>query len=461
MKYSLSLSGKQHKELKAHLFADDLESAALIFCHQAIGKNQIKIIAYEIILIDDKECKRTKTNIIWPVDKYLSSKKIEEIDKNKLSIITIHSHPKGCDNFSQIDNDNDRILFSSINNWFDDNRVNGSAVMLPSGNIFGRIVNKEGKFIPLSYISIAGSSIKILQHKKQDQDVKVPLFAKRITQTFGKGTFSILQNIKVGVVGCSGTGSIIIELLARNCIGNLVIVDPDVVEEKNLNRILNTSMENAQNLSAKVEVLEKAITDIKLGTKTEIHQLTTNNNKVISALKECDVLFGCVDSAIGRYHLDCLSSAYLIPYFDVGVALNSDKKGNVSQAFMASHYVEPAKSSLLSRGVYTSEQVSAESLKVSNPDHYEQQKKEGYIAGVEEDRPAVISINMQAACMAFNDFMARIHNYRIDNNSDFDIQRMSLTHGYYEHQKDSNTIHPLFLKDLGKADQSNLLKSIC
>ncbi len=460
MKHSLSLSGQQHKELKTHLFTDDLESVALIFCHQSIGKNQIKLVASEIILIDDKQCKRTKTNIIWPIDKYLSSQKIEEIDKNKLSLITVHSHPKGCDDFSQIDDDNDKTLFSSVNNWFDDNRINGSAVMLPDGHIFGRIVNKASKFIPLLYISIAGSSIKILKHK-QDTGSQVPAFAKRIAQTFGKGTFAILQNIKVGVVGCSGTGSIIIELLARNCIGKLVIIDPDVIEEKNLNRILNTSMNDAKKSNSKVEVLEQAIKKMGLGTKTETHQLTTNNNKVISALKECDVLFGCVDSAIGRYHLDCLAAAYLIPYFDVGVALNADKKGNVSQAFMASHYIEPAKSSLLSREVYTSEQVSAESLKEHNSVHYQQQKKEGYIIGVDEDQPAVISINMQAACMAFNDFMARIHHYRIDDNSEFDIQRMSLTHGYYEHKKDNNTIHPLFLKDLGKADQSNLLKSIC
>lgn len=459
MKYSFSLSGIQYQALKNHLFVDDFESVALIFCHCAEGKNQTKLVAFEMVLIADKDCDRTATGITWHTEKHFSPARIEKIDKDKLSLVTIHSHPCGFNEFSKLDDNNDKVLFSSVNNWFDDSRPNGSTIMLPDGYIFGRVVTDKGKFIPFSHISIAGSSIKILRHKSKDN--AVPEFAKRIAQTFGKGTFSILRRLKVGVVGCSGTGSIIVELLARNCIGQLIIIDPDVVEKKNLNRILNTSMSSAEYAQPKVEILKKAIEKMGLETKVSAYQSTTYDKKVISALKECDVLFGCVDSATGRYHLDCLASAYLIPYFDIGVGLYADKKGSIYEALMVSHYIEPATSSLLSREVYTSEQVSAEGLKAQNPNHYEQQKKEGYITGIDENQPAVISVNMQASCMAFNDFLARIHNYRLDDNNDFDIQKMSLTHGYYEHQKSNVSIHPLFVKNLGKADQSDLLKSIC
>ena len=458
MNYSLSLSGIQQQKLKKHLLSDNLESAALIFCHHAKSKNQTKLIAFEITLIADQDCYRTATYITWQTKKYLSLKHIEKTDKEGLSIVTIHSHPSGFNDFSKLDDDNDKILFSSVNNWFDDNRPNGSAIMLPNGDIFGRVVNKKSKFISFSHVSIAGSSIKILRHKQKNS--KIPEFAQRIIQTFGKGTFSVLNQLKVGIVGCSGTGSIVIELLARNCIGEIVIVDPDVVEQKNLNRILNTSITDAQQAQPKVEVLKKAITKIGLKTNVEVYQETTYNKEVITALKECDVLFGCVDSAVGRYHLDCLASAYLIPYFDIGVGLYADKNGNISQAIMVSHYIEPAVSNLLSREVYTSEQVSAENLKTKNPTHYQQQKKEGYITGIDEDQPAVISLNMQASCLAFNDFLARIHNYRLDDNNEFNIQRMSLTHGYYKNETSVNNVHPLFVKDLGKGDKSNLLKFI-
>ena len=460
MKYVLSLSGKQHKELQTHLFQKDgLESIALIFCHSGIGNEKTKLVAYKIILISDDECERNATNIIWNTEKHLSPEIIEEMDNSGLCLMTIHSHPGGFNDFSKVDDDSDKILFTSVNNWFDDNRPNGAAIMLPDGHIFARIIDRKGKFIPLSHVSIAGSEIKILRHKQKSGSI--PAFAKRISQTFGKGTFSMLSQLRVGVVGCSGTGSIMIELLARNGIGELVIVDPDEVEQKNLNRILNTSMEDAKRARPKVEVLKKAIEKMGLRTKVSIYQSYTCDAAVIAGLKVCDVLFGCVDSAIGRYHLDCLSSAYLIPYFDVGVGLYADKKGGISQAMVATHYIEPAATSLLSREGYTNEQVSAESLKINNSAYYEQRKNEGYIAGVDEDQPAVLSVNMQASCLAFNDFMARIHNYRLDDNYEFNIQRMSLTHGCYEHEEGVNEIHPLFDRDVGKADESSLVKSIC
>ncbi len=39
--------------------------------------------------------------------------------------------------------------------------------------------------------------------------------------------------------------------------------------------------------------------------------------------------------------------------------------------------------------------------------------------------------------MNVNDFLARVHGYRLDDNSKFDIQRMSLTHSYYQNQEDN------------------------
>ena len=458
MKYSLSLNGSQYNKLKKHLLSDHLESVALILCNQSKSKSQTKLITSEVILIPNDICKRTEFNITWPFEKYFTPRQIEKMEKEKLSLMTVHSHPKGYEDFSNLDNSNDEVLFSSVNNWFDDKRPNGSSIMLPNGHLFGRVFNDGEGFVSLSHISIAGSSIKILKHEKKDNNV--PEFGKRIAQTFGTGTFSILKQLKIGVVGCSGTGSIVIELLARNCIGELVIVDPDIIEQKNLNRVLNATLSDAKRLCSKVGVLKKAIQELGMGTKVSDYQSTTSDKEVISALKNCDILFGCVDSAIGRYHLDCISSAYIIPYFDVGVRIDADKEGGVSQAIMTAHYIEPGQSNLLSRGAYTSEQVREESLKMQNPAYYEQQKKEGYIIGQDEDQPAVISINMQAACMSFNDFIARIHNHRLDSNCDFSIQQISLTHGYYRHERDNQGIHPVFSKNFAKADQSELLKLI-
>ena len=263
----------------------------------------------------------------------------------------------------------------------------------------------------------------------------------------------------MGVVGCSGTGSIIIELLVRNCVGELVIVDNDVVEEKNLNRIINSTMSSARKKWPKVSTIKQAIRSIGLNTKVEAVQGLTDVPEVVRTLVDCDVIFGCVDSAFGRYHLDCLASAYLIPYFDVGVNLEADGKGGITAADAVSHYIHPEGDSLLSRGVYTMEQVTAENWQRTDPAYYQQQRMAGYLAAVGEEQPAVMSVNMQAACMAFNDFMARIHRYRFDDNREFASQRFRLVHGHHENTVDKEIPHSLLKKYMGTGDGSLLVKN--
>ena len=83
----------------------------------------------------------------------------------------------------------------------------------------------------------------------------------------------------------------------------------------------------------------------------------------------------------------------------------------------------------------------------------------GYLAPVDEDQPAVLSINMQAACMAINDFLSRIHRYRLDKYREFSTQRVRMVHGHYEYEPDSMEPHPLFRNHIGAGDASLLVRN--
>jgi tRNA A37 threonylcarbamoyladenosine dehydratase len=81
----------------------------------------------------------------------------------------------------------------------------------------------------------------------------------RTVQAFGERTYQNLSEMTVGVVGCSGTGSPVIEQLTRLGIRKLVLVDPDIVEKKNLNRIINTTISDAKKQKPKVIAIADAI----------------------------------------------------------------------------------------------------------------------------------------------------------------------------------------------------------
>ena len=453
----LALTERCHEAIFKHLFpGDGLEAAAVLLCNQGTGKQYQRLVVSDILCLPHRLAERKEKFISWPFGDHLPPDKISDIDRRGQSIVTIHSHPNGYARFSEIDDQNDRELFASVCNWFDDSRPNGSAIMLPNGTVKARTVDVRGNFSDMPAVSVVGDDIRIW---KSDKQRKQTAYHSKMSQTFGQGTLDLLRTMRVGVVGCSGTGSIIIELLVRNCVKELVIVDDDILEEKNLNRIVNGTMDDAGRKQPKVLALKRAIQKIGMETNVEAYQGLTDSPEVVEALVDCDVIFGCMDSAFGRYHLDCLASAYLIPYFDVGVHLEADGKGGITAADAVSHYVHPEGTSLLSRGAYTMEQVTAENWHRKDPAYYQQQRVAGYLAAVGEEQPAVMSVNMQAACMAFNDFMARIHAYRFDDNREFGTQRFRLVHGSYENDTDTGSPHPLLKRYRGMGDGSLLVRN--
>lgn len=76
----------------------------------------------------------------------------------------------------------------------------------------------------------------------------------------GPAATDTLQKSTVMVVGCGAVGSFAIEALARTGVGNLVLIDSDVIEESNINRQLFAL--NSTINQPKVDVAASRIRDI-------------------------------------------------------------------------------------------------------------------------------------------------------------------------------------------------------
>lgn len=352
----------------------------------------------------------------------------ERISQSDLAIIKIHSHPEGYERFSDVDDRSDHEFFESVFGWSNCDEPHASAVMLPEGKIFGRMFFPDLRHEPIDCISIAGD---IIHHYKKINNVVIDEFALRTVQAFGEKTYRALRELTVGVVGCSGTGSPLIEQLVRLGVGKIVLIDPDTVEFKNLNRILHTTTQNAEFHAPKVEVISKAIREIGLGTKIKSFQKNLyDGTEPLKSLINCDAVFGCMDSVDGRHLLNQLCSFYLIPYFDLGIKLQADGNGGVDKICGTVHYIQPGKSSLLSRGLYNMEEVRAAGQYRQNSEEYERLKKQAYIKNVSVHNPAVISVNMQIASHAVNEFLNRIHPYKSEKPSQYAASTIDITDGY-------------------------------
>lgn len=451
MSLQLRISGIHHEILKHHLLPKDgSEAVAVALCGRHATNHGLILMVHDLTLIPHNECyTRERDLLCWPTERVVPY--FERISKSDLAILKIHSHPGGYEKFSDTDDRSDHEFFDSVFGWAMNNELHASAVMLPGGEIFGRFFFDDLHHEPIDQVSIAGDVIHC--YKRQNRHV-VGEFALRTIQAFGERTYTALQSLTVGVVGCSGTGSPLIEQLVRLGVGKIVLIDPDTVELKNLNRILHTTVANAKNHSPKVEVIARAIKEMGLGTRTEIYQANLYNDiRVLKSLITCDIVFGCMDSVDGRHLLNQLCSFYLMPYFDLGVKLEADGKGGIEKICGTVHYIQPGKSSLLTRGQYSMEDVRAAGQYRQNQDEYEMLKKEAYIKNVNVNNPAVISVNMHIASNAVNEFLNRMHPYKSGTPDQYAASTIDITEGYIVNVQESDFNSDAYLrKRIGRGD---------
>lgn len=435
MQYQLRISGKHYNNLKQHLLpGDGKEAVAFALCGRHENEDFSILLIHKLLLLRYTECERAVDSIKWKTEQIIPF--LEEAAKSKMAVLKIHSHPGGFSQFSEIDDLSDNELFKSVFGWCDGEGVHGSLVLLPNDKLFGRAFLSNLENVPFQKISIAGDSIKIIDKNTIE---KTDDFSLRTIQAFGDGTYAILKGLKIGIIGCSGTGSPTIEQLVRLGVGNLVIIDPDIIENKNLNRILNSKKKDAELKRYKVDVIKEAIKDMNLGTSV----ITFNKNlfdsrEALDDLIKCDIIFGCVDSIDGRNLISQLTNFFLIPFFDLGVRLLADGKGGISNIVGSIHYIQPGLSTLMSRGLYNSDQLYAAGLLRQDPIEFERMIKQDYIQNAEVDRPAVISINMQISSMAINEFLNRIHDYKNETSDKYAHVLMNFCEGNIENSPESS-----------------------
>jgi hypothetical protein len=454
MKYALRMTEMQHGTLRSHLFPGDAnEAVALLLCGRRKGEARHVFTVQKVVPVPYEVCDRRPDRITWPTD--LVESLLREAFRKEQAVVKVHSHPTDYRRFSEVDDRSDKDLFTSITSFLNDELQHASVVMLPDGGLFGRAVGDEGKIAgPLGSIMVVGQDLRIWSARQHDGPDG---FALRHAQAFGEGTISMLRTLSIAIVGCSGTGSIVAEQLARLGVGRLVLVDPDVVEEKNLNRIVNSGKEDVYLARPKVHVLASSIA--RMGLNQEVLPVAANliSPDVVRKVAECDVVFGCMDGAEGRHMLNRLATFYVLPYFDVGVRIDADGRGGIDSIAGAVHYLQPGLSSLLSRGSYDMKRVEAEEIRRTDLELYRRQVKEGYLRGVEEDRPAVISVNMFFAALAVNELLARLHRYRNLPNEHFAYLGGSLSEMQFYPESEAATCAVL-QRHVGRGDVVPLLE---
>jgi hypothetical protein len=419
---TLAFAGATHTRVRRHLFpGDGCEAAAILLCTKPPKTLRNRLLVRDALVVPHEACARRDPDLItWPGT--WIEQAIDAAEGDDLALILIHSHPGGLFAFSEVDDASDRNVIPGLFHAL--GPLHGSAVMTPDGAVRARLYAPDMHRSPVDLVSVGGDDLLFFWN----ETTGVPSMSGR-PLAFTTPMTTELKRLTAVVIGVSGTGSIVAEQAARLGFGRVVLIDFDRIEPRNLNRILNATSRDAATRALKVEMFAEAIRSHRGDDVAVPVSASVATREAVLAASAADVLFCCVDTLEARQIADLIASTFLIPLIDMGVVIPVRRAGAgaaIADVVGRVDFVQPAGSSLLDRGVYSPESLRAEYLRQTSPDAHRHELEAGYIKGVIEEAPAVITLNMRTAATAMNEFIARAYPFRLDANARYARTQFSL-----------------------------------
>lgn len=419
--YSATLQQRHLERLKALLLRDDgKEHAAYVFfssadiqrdpwdreSHEKFLSANVREIPSEDIVSADS------VHVSWLTDSYV--KALRDAEANCHTVAIVHSHPNGFPEFSKQDDENEQDLVELAVNRNGAGTKLISLVLTGENELFGRVwlhPSKRG-WEKLRTIKAWGNDLRFwFSGSEAVQSSKI---LARQALAFGNALNSDLKRMRIGVVGCGGTGSALAMILARLGVGQIALFDNDIVEASNLNRLHGASQCDADAMKPKVNVVAEHIAQMGLGVRSVPFEGWVGDKRNRDALRSCDVIFGCTDDHDGRMYLSRLAYYYLVPVIDMGLSIDVSDSDPPEIETMDGRVtiLGPENPCLVCAGLVDPEIARAEALKRENPDEYEKLKREAYVFGEGNPAPAVVTFTTEVACMAVNELLQRMVGFR-------------------------------------------------
>ncbi len=239
----------------------------------------------------------------------------------------------------------------------------------------------------------------------------------RQSLVFGEAGQETLRRMRVAVVGAGGVGMLIVQALTRLGVGELVVVDPDVVAKSNLSRLPEATMRDAGEPNGvfgrllrrmglvkprlKVEVAGRIARGANPHVKVQEVPDDIANDRIAKLLLDCDFIFLAADTMLARDVVNQIAYQYLIPTLQIGSKVVLDPSDrHVLDVFGVVRSIGTSRGCLRCNGLVDVAKLTEESLASD-----EQRQNQRYVDDPDVDAPSVITINAMSTGWAVNDFM--------------------------------------------------------
>jgi len=310
--------------------------------------------------------------------------------REQLSVIFAHTHPfaEGTPSFSAIDREGEKHLAAFMSRRVPN--IEHAALVVGPDGCSGR---RLGQLESVAVIQLGGN-IELLFDPSESFGL-ADRWDRQI-RAFGSKGQAAVQRARVVIVGTGGTGSVVAQQLAYLGVSDFFLIDPDVVDESNLNRLVGATPPDVG--TPKTSVVARLIERINPQARVKNFRHDVTDIEIAEKLIGRDAIFGCTDSHSSRAILNQLAYQYYVPLFDVGVGIVVSQ-GRVTRISGRVQMAAPGLACLVCAGVIDSVAVRRE---LQSP---LQRAADPYVTGQNEPQPAVISLNSTVASLAVTMFM--------------------------------------------------------
>ena len=395
---SLALTEGMLGDLRAVILtADGAENFAVLLCAPATTAEGIRLLTRELVPTP-ATAYRERLDYHLEIAPAFLNMVVDRALVTGLHPVLVHSHPGSREaQYSTSDDFGERRLVPVMHQLLPGRHV--ASLLVTPYDIRGRTLH-DGRFTPLTSVDVIGGRVEVFEpppsRERASSEVPTDEAYDRQARAISAAGMRRIHRLRVAVVGAGGTGSAVLEQLARLGVRDITIVDPDVLEVSNLSRIWGSRPDDAKQGRPKVEVLAQHLRAITPGLTVRALRASVVRQSVLAELRDRDLVFGCTDNHWSRAVLNRFAHQYLVPLADMGVRLDA-RAGMVSAAAGQVTLAGPGLSCLRCSGLIDPERVRVESMPL---DQRAALTREGYIAGADDPAPAVISLNTTVASMA-------------------------------------------------------------
>src|SRR2546425_2251487 len=338
------------------------------------------------------------------------------------TIIDVHTHPftQAAVSFSATDDDDEKTFFRFLKKTFDgmhyasivfsQRKYSARVWTFSSGSLVARKALLKTQTSPENFVS-ADFHENTDEHYEKTAVTGGEGFFNRSALALGLDVMrTIMHDQVISIIGVGGLGSVVAEHLIHMGFHEINLVDPDVLEMSNLNRVVGAYYEDAQQKRYKVDVVKRHLTRINPHATVQAYKKDVHDREMERVLALSDWMIVATDNHSSRLRAQELSVKYFVPLISVGVniTVKENKIEDMSGEVITARVGDYLCLNCLNR---------INPIKVASERHpdktiREELVKRGYVTGKDIKEPAVKTLNTFLATMAVEVLINQYTNAR-------------------------------------------------